>query len=426
MPRAGHLKHISASPRGVSIFLAALAIPSLVHAQGADDGPLFQFGLSTGAIVSSNRGLDENSAGTTTELTSRLDFRFRFATPIQELELSGNIGLRSVNGAEGDNLQGGLFDPNLALGYSRQSRDAKLDVDVFVSERDVSSSELQFIEESADFDLLADTGTQRRFGFDTSLELRRRSPFGITLSAGFTGLRYSETVDPDLTDQDRFRLGTRFRFDINPATRVFVDARLSTFEDFGEPDEGQRETYSLSASLRHDLRNGNAVFTAQATDTEDGTRYVLTAGRTIETELWELTGALGLTRGVNGDVVPTGQLDLSHALPNGRLSANLTRIVRSGNDDDEQEITTLRLGYARELTALTTLDTSFSYTDRSSTGVGDSGTFATLNVGLQRALTADWRMDVGLQHRFREDETGSTARDNQLSINFRRSLAVRR
>lgn len=87
-----------------------------------------------------------------------------------------------------------------ALAYGRQSRDARLDVDVFVNEQDVSSSELQFIEETANFDLLEDTGTQRQFGFDTALELRRRSPFGITLSAGFTGLRFSDTDDPDLTD----------------------------------------------------------------------------------------------------------------------------------------------------------------------------------------------------------------------------------
>lgn len=198
---------------------------------------------------------------------------------------------------------------------------------------------------------------------------------------------------------------------------------LSTFEDFGEPDEGRRDTFTLGAALRQDVRNGNTIFQAQTTDTEDGTRYSLSAGRTVQTELWEFTGIFGLTRGVNGNVVPTGELGLPRALPNGRLSANLVQTVRSGSDDDEQEITTLRLDCATQLTAL---NTSFSYTDRSATDVTDGGTFGAINIGLQHPLTEDWRMDVGLQHRFNTADTSASTQDNQLTINFRKDLAVRR
>lgn len=129
---------------------------------------------------------------------------------------------------------------------------------------------------------------------------------------------------------------------------------------------------------------------------------------------------------MNGNVVPTGELGLSRALPNGRLSANLVQTVRSGSDDDEQEITTLRLDYATQLTALTALNTSFSYTDRSATDVTDGGTFGAINIGLQHPLTEDWRMDVGLQHRFNAADTSASTQDNQLTINFRKDLAVRR
>ena len=415
------------SARLSACLCACLGVAGMASAQAVpdDDGPLLRFGLTTGVTASSNRGLDTDSLGSTTELTSQLDFLMRFATPIQALELSGDLGLRSVSGAEAGSLPSGLYEPALTLGYDRQSRDARLDVDLFLRERDVSSSELQFDPDAADFDLLEDTGTQRRFGADVALELRRRAPFGITLSAGYTGLRYSDTDDPDLTDQDRFRVGARFRFDLNPATQATLNARFSTFEDFGDT-EGRRDTFSLDGSLRRSMTNGSATLRANATDTEDGTRYTLSAGRTLETELWEVTGVLGLTRGVDGNVDPTGELGLTRALPNGELTASLARTVRSNTDDEEQEVTTLRLGYATQLTPLTAFNASYAFTDRDAADDGDDGSFSVLSVGVQHSLTRDWSLNVGLQHRINDDATSGKASDSQLSITVRRSLLVRR
>ncbi|WP_193743608.1 hypothetical protein [Tateyamaria sp. ANG-S1] len=404
---------------------AGLLSVSLGFAQEQSEEPLLQLGITTGVATSSNRGLDVDRTGSTTELTSRLDFLTRFATPIQELEFSGDIGLRSVTGAEDNSLPDGIFEPRLALAYSREARDARLTADLFFQEQDISSSELQFNENTADFDLLEDTGTQQRVGGDVALELRRQSPFGVTLSAGFTTRRFSDADDPDLTDQDRFRLGARFRFNLAPDTQAFLNTRFSTFEDFGTA-EGRRETFSIDGTLRRDLANGNAVVRSNVTDTEDGTRYTLSAGRTIESAAWAFTGLFGVTRGVTGRVRPTGEIDVSRSLRNGELSANLTRTLRSNVDDEEQDVTTVRLGYTTQLSPLTGLNTSFSFTDRDSDGGGDDGSFGVVSLGIQRAITRDWDLNVALQHRLREEDEGDTARDNRLSITLRRDLLVRR
>ena len=401
----------------------ALAVGTPAQAQ-SEDGPLLRFGVTTGAQYNTNRTLDAADPGSTTELSTQLDFLARFATPIQSLELSGDVGLRNVSGAEADDLPGGIVNPNVRLRYTRQSRDAQLTANAFYSERDVSASELQFDPVTADFDLLDTSGTQRNFGVDTSLELRRRAPFGLTLSAGFTGVRFSGTNDPDLSDEDRFRAGLRLRFDINPVTQAVVDTRFSTFEDFGDA-EGRRDTLSLDASLRRDLANGNLLSRANATDTEDGTRYTLSAGRSFETALWQVTGTVGATREVSGDVVFVGGVDLAHELPRGELTFGFDQSVRSGTDDEEQLVTSINLGYRTQLTQLTSFNAGFSFTDRDATAGGDDGRFATLSLGLQHQLSRDLSLSVALERRVSDEDGRDRIDDNVLRINLRRAFVGR-
>lgn len=404
---------------------AGLLIGSTALAQDQNDGPILRLGLSTSAQFNTNRSLDADDTGSTTDLSTRLDFLLRFATPIQSLDISGDVGLRTVNGATEDEQATGIVDPSLRFGYTRQSRDAQLDANAFYVERDVFASELQFDPVTADFDLLDTSGTQRQFGFDARLELRRRAPFGITLSAGFTGLRFSDTTDPDLTDEDRFRAGLGLRFDLNPVTQATVDARLSTFEDFGT-GEGRQDTYTLNTAVRRTLSNGSLRLSANIEDTEDGTRYTLRGSRGFETEFWQMTGSLGLTREIDGDVTAIGGIDLAYDLPNGAITAEFDRTVRSGTDDEEEEVTSLALGYRTELNALTGFNAQFSFTDRKATGVGDDGRFATLSLAVQRQLTRDWSLNVGLEHRIVDDDSSGRADDSLLRVSLRRDLLARR
>ncbi|MEM8633343.1 MAG: hypothetical protein AAGF33_00045 [Pseudomonadota bacterium] len=402
-----------------------LLIAPAALAQGQGDGPILRLGLTTGGQFNTNRTLDRDDPGSTTELSSQLDFLARFATPTQSLDIGGDVTLRGVNGAEADAVATGLVDPNLRLNYTRRSRDAQLDTSAFYSEQDVFASELQFDPVTADFDLLDSGGTQRRFGIDTRLDLRRRAPFGISLSAGFTGVRFSDTTDPDLSDEDRFRAGLGLRFDLTPVTQANVDLRFSSFEDFGD-DEGRRDTYALDAGLRRTLTNGDIGLNAIITDTEDGTRSTLRGTRGFETALWQVTGALGLTREVTGDVTGIGGIDLAYALPNGALTAGFDRSVRSGTDDEEEEVTRLDLGYRTQLNALTQFNAQFSFTDRQASDDGDDGRFTTLSLAVQRQLTRDWSLNIGLEHRIVDDDDTGRADDNLFRVNLRRDLLARR
>lgn len=411
------------TPLYASVFAFCTAMPGM--AQQSGDPPSFRLGLSTGLTTNSNRGLDATRQGSTTEFFSRLDFGLTFATPIQQLVVSGDIGLRTINGAESDTLKNGFADPNLRIDYARQSRDAELSLGIFIRERDASTTSLEFLNGIADPTLVTADGTSLRYGFDAALELRRRSPFGITLSAGYDALRYSDTTAVSLTDQDRFRLGAALRFDLNDSAQATLDLRYRTFEDFGTV-EGIRETIVLGGNIRQNLKNGNMFLRLNSTFTEDGDRYSLSAGRTLNTPLWELSGSLGLTRTENGDIVSIGTFAATRSLPDGTLGATFNRSVNSGSEDNEQEVTSLNLSYAKQLNSLTSIDASFAFNETDNTAAGGTSNLSTFGINLRRNLTSTWRMDVGLQHRVSKSTTGVRARDNQLSINLRHDLSARR
>lgn len=409
------------------ICAAAVTFGLSLPAQGqqTQDIPGLRLGLTNSFVANDNRGLDVQSQGSTFEFISRLDFDLTFATPIQQLEFSGDIALRGLSGAESETLDTGLIDPGLEIGYARQSRDAALSARAFGRQSDASTVTLEFLDDLPDPTLVSANGTRLVYGFDASLELRRRAPFGVTLSAGATALRFSDGAQVSFDDQDRFRLGALFRFDLNPTTQANVNLRYSTFEDFGTL-EGVRETYALDSTVAQELRNGSARVRFGITSTPEGERFSLSAGRSVATELTELGGTLGLTRGTGGDVHPIGTVDFTRRLPDGSLGASLSRSVRAGSDDDEEEITSLGLSYAKQFTPSTAFDANFSYSEANPTGPGASSSIGSIGFNLRHALTRDWQMSVGLQHRISESATGARARDNRLSINLSRDLFVRR
>ncbi|MEP4199305.1 MAG: hypothetical protein ABJL99_27075 [Aliishimia sp.] len=398
----------------------AIALPGALFAQ---DAPNLRFGVTTGFVASDNRGLDDPSLGSTFEAFSRVDFGVTFATPSQQLEVTGDITLRGLNGAEEGSISDGLVDPNLRLSYGRQARNAQLSFDVFIQQSETNTLVAEL--DGSDVSLINDDATRLRYGFDTELELGRQSPFGVTFSTGFTALEYSDTTSTTLTDQDRYRVGARFRFDINPALQAILNARLSTFEDEGTA-EGRRDTVSLDGSLRQTLPAGSFGLNANITSVEEGERYTLTVERSIERPLWEVGGSLGLAQSLDGDVFPIGTLDVTHTLQNGSLSLDLSRSIRSGINDNEQEATSVSVTYAQQLNDVSSFNMGLSYFENDPTDTTGTSSLGTISLGYQRTLAPGWQMNVGINRRINETSAGIKARDNNLSFSVRRDLTARR
>lgn len=414
------------TPADAALALAVLAVcagalPAPAAAQ--QQPPSQRFGLTTGLAFNDNRGLDAPSQGDTTEVFTRFDFGLVFATPLQSLSLNGDITLRGLDGAEAGSIPDGLTDPNLRLSYNRAVRDSQLTFTAFGRESETST----LVEEldGLDLTLVNESATRLSFGFNTELELRRDAPFGITLLAGYTGLRYSNTVSTTLQDTDRSNIGARLRFDINPVLQGTLTARHELFEEGGVP--GTRETTSLDGALRQSLQAGSFGLNANVTSVEEGERYTLSVSRGIEGPLWQATGTLGLTQGTTGDTFPTGTLDYRQELDIGAISLNLTRAIRSGIDDTEREFTAARFDYARPLgpDSSFTVNAAYSETDPTTAGLGTTS-LGSIGLGYRRDLAPGWQMNMGVSRRVSTDAAGATARDNSLSLSVRRELSARR
>lgn len=413
-------------PADAALAMAVLAVcagalPAPASAQ--QQPPSQRFGITTGLAFNDNRGLDAPSQGDTTEVFTRFDFGLVFATPLQSLSLNGDITLRGLDGAEAGSIPDGLTNPNLRLSYNRAVRDSQITVTAFARETETST----LVEEldGLDLTLVNEDATRLSYGVNGELELRRDAPFGITLLAGYTGLRYSDTISTALQDSTRASIGTRLRFNFNPVLQGTLTARFESFDEDGTP--GTRETTSLDGTLRQTLQAGSFGVNANVTSVEEGERYTLSVSRGIEGPLWQATGTFGLTQGTNGDTFPTGTLDYRQEFEIGAMSVNLTHAIRSGIDDEEREFTAARFNYARPLSPVSSLTVSAAYSETDPTTAGTGTTsLGSVGLGYQRDLAPGWQMNMGVSHRVSTDAAGTTARDNSLSLSVRRELSARR
>lgn len=412
------IQDVKQASTGLALCVALLPVTTGAQQQA----PTQSFGISTGLTYNDNRGLDAPSDGDTTELFTRLDFGLVFASPLQSLSLNGDITLRALDGAEEDSIPDGLTDPNVRLRYNRAVREAALSITAFGRETETTT----LVEDLNGLDLaqINENATRLTYGFDASLELGRTSPFGVTLSTGYTGLRYSNTTSTTLQDQDRTRIGASFRFDINSVLQATVGTRYRTFEEDGGAD--LRETFDLTGELTRALQSGSFGMQAGVTRVEEGERYSLSVSRSLETPLWTVGGSIGAEESVSGSTFGSASLNASRNLPNGSLRFGLEHSLRSGLDDDEEEFTSVRFDYSQAVSAQGTFGAAASYREVNPTGTGSTNSLGAVGVSYRHELAPGWNVNVGFNHRVRTTSGVATARDNRLSLSVRRELSALR
>ena len=461
---AGRLaRHAGAS--GLALLLGAgVAVPQQAG------GTLLTFGTTAGIVVDDNRSLDPDGEGTTLQGTARLDFALRYDTPLQSLAISGDAGLRAVSAPDDeDDLSSAFADPSLRFAYQRQARDARLSLNgslrrtaiAFIEPFAIPGDPLlpdppapvvdpidpddpdavplpvvddlddpeepddpQVLDDLDDLDVRTGDGTRINYALGARLELRRRAPLGVTLSAGTSGRRYDDIGSAEFSDETRRNAGVALRFTLNPVTRANLALTYSDFDQDGA-EEGLRQTYAVTAGVSRRLTAGTVSLSGTATSTEDGERYGLSVNRRLRLPLWTFTGRLGVTQTVDGDLSPSLGFGATRALPDGTVSASLDRSIRSGSDDEEREVTQISVDYSKALTPLASFGADLSYVQSDGTGGADSESFGSAGVSLSRTLTEDWSASLSLRHRVENDADTPTARGNTVSLNLRRRVSIR-
>ncbi|ETX13228.1 hypothetical protein OCH239_12685 [Roseivivax halodurans JCM 10272] len=415
-----------------------LGLPVLAQ-ERTPDGRLLTLGLTTGITASDNVDLDPEPTEEV-EATTSLSLGLLSATPTQRFELGTSAGLRALLVGDEDEDSFALDDPNGRFLYTRSSRAAKLSLEGRFDSREITSltpleltsEDLADLEDLQDLeDLIAANQVPRdarrlTFDLDAALETRRDSPFGITYSVGVSGERYSDAPEA-FEEETRASAGLGLRFDLDEITRATTDLRFVTSND---PEEEDR--FSLDLGLTRTIGTDQVGASFGIVENGDATRLSLSANAARDFSTGSVSGSLGVTRADSGNLALTGSLGLTRELsPTQDVSVDLSRRVirldglEEGEPDRERAVSSLSADYSQAVTRLWRfgLDAELTQADVIE-GPGGSDSFGRIGADLSRPLTEDWRLSMGVSHRFEENADGTDATSNTVSVSLNRSFRI--
>lgn len=438
----------------------------LSPAPAQESGTELTFGFSQSVETDDNLDLDPVSQGRTTFASTGLSFGIARETPLDRIGLTASGVLRAV---DGPGAESGFDDQRLDFGYDRDGAQSAFsfnagylqsDVQFIRPLEDFENDEGQ-IELPPDLDDLNGTGTRERYRTGLALELGQDAPIGAALAADYLALRYTDTTDPGLTDNERFNLdgevflrpSQRIEGVLGVGYRVFdeddveqtrretttgflgLNAELSPIwrleARFGYTTIDTREfgtvtrTDGPSGLLRveRDMPNGTVEAGYEQIVTEDGDIRNLTVGRSLDLP----TGTFAFTAGVADSELDSadfiGSLDWVQQLPRGEVNARFARSLDFDEDKGNILRTALFLGYVHNINALSSINLNAGYTvSKELTRTIDRANFS---ASYQHALTSDWSLNTGYRYRMREELTDPRAQSHALFFTIGREFSAR-
>jgi len=436
----------------------------LLPAGAQDSGTEVVFGFRQGLESSDNLDLDPVSLGSTTFVSTELSLGVTHETPLDRFGLMVSGVLRGVNGPSANS---GLDDQRLDLTYGRSGVRSGFEFTAgylqsqieFLQPLDGIGNEDGDITLPPDLDSLKGTGTRERFQTGMTLELGRDAPVGATFRADHLALRYSDTSDPDLFDNQRSNLETEVRLQLSPVTVAKLGLAYRLY-DAVDIEETRRETWreyvgldvEVSPVLRlearlgyasidtrefgvtapsegaegllrlvRDMPDGFVTVEVEQYLTEDATIRTFSAGRSLELPSGKLAVTLGVADSDLDQSKVIGSLGWSQDLPNGQVSAQLQR----GVDFDEEKGNVLRtsmlLNYSYEINSVSSLGFNTAYTV--SEDVSDTIDRASFTATYQHALTKDWALMTGYRYQMREELTDPRAQSHSVFFTIGRDFS---
>ncbi|MGR3762403.1 hypothetical protein ACUXV3_20055 (plasmid) [Roseobacteraceae bacterium NS-SX3] len=439
------------------------------QAAGTGSGYSITLGFETGFRYNDNLGLNTPSRGSTWRWENRLNLGILNETQTDRFSFDLAGLLRMVE-EPGFDLDTGFTDPEARLSYSRDTGNAQ--ASFFAS---YAESELRFSEITGDVnldgvidagDLVVDTGTRERSRISGELRTGINDPLGFSLSASHREVDYRDTTDPSLffNRTDRVSAGVSLR--LSPVLQADLQAAYIDYEDEASPpvDRQTREfsaglTYEMSPrttltvrggqarieetvgtapqtidtgrtasiALVHDLKNGSASASFDRGFGTNGSRTTVLLGRAMELPNGTLGLSLGSSRGPFGDTTAVGSIDVSYNLANSRLQGSLRRDVGTSTQRNELRETRARLAYLYDLSSISSLGLTVNYVDQTNVvpNLGTDRTRANINASYSQALTQDWSMTAGVEHRILEEAGTPRASDNAVIFSLNRQFVLR-
>lgn len=453
-----------------ALILPALS-PVLAQDSAQDGGLQMTLGVRSTLRSDSNYSLSNPSNGRGTVFDTQLSFGLISETRNSRLAFTASTTARAARLPAPAGSVSGIEDPLFQLNYSREGARSSLTLNARYNRAD-----LDFVDPLTDQVLIADpsapggltlvnaTGTrtnlQYGLGFRTGIDM----PVGLNLQLNHRELDYSGTVGPSLYDTQTDSATLGLRFDLTPAMTANVTLSAS---DYVARDAAstRRENRSLSFGLSQNvsealnlsanvglsrntttrlgastLREG-ATFALAATRNlptgnvglsysrsidSNGNRDTLRVSHSQETQLLSAAMSLGLTRGSSGTTSIVANANISRDFARGELSASLSRGVTTNDSLNDVLTTRANAAYTHNINPVSSLafGVTFARTEDGGTGVTTTTDRSSVNITYNRALTEDWDMSAGFEHR-RLTNTAGTAQGNAVFVSLGRSFDLR-
>ena len=450
--------------------------PALGRAGERGPGGLtLAFGVGLSARVADNpelRFADEEAGG---RLTADLSFGLLSQTRLQRLslDLDAPVSLSSNPDEGDDNLE--LRSPRLTFAFEREGARARIGAALRYLRTDLDEARLTDIEDrllgglpEAD-DLVISGGTRTDLDAEVEIATGLGRPLGFELELRAERRSFEGTDDPDLTDRDILGAEGALRLDVSPRLTARLTFDRSRLDD-ATGEERENRAYGASAVYEATARTTlTAALGASEVDAlrrreEDGEGGPLrrsessgavgslgavfelprgTVSAELESELEEggrrdtlrvaralelrpgtaLSGSIGLSRGEDDEASVVADLDFAQELARGALTASLRR--RAGTDEDGEGVVATRasLGLSQRITTVSELVLDLDFARVEQDGSGDESE-AELRLAWRRALTPDWSLSAGYEHRRRGEEDGD-ASSNALFLTLGRDFVIR-
>lgn len=417
-----------------------------------------------------NLSLDIPSEGSTNLSTTALTFNLSSETSVEALDFSAGGLLRLGDLPSNSDAQTGFGEPNLRLGYNRNTGNAVLSFDTFFRQSEVAflrpledfTDAEGNIDLPPDFNDLNGTGTRNSYGFSTSLETGREAPLGFIFDASARAITYDDTpVGSTLTDNWRIGAGITALFRASEITTGRLELDYDRFEEDNTEDL-ERDTYSVLLGVTHELNdittidfglgyeeivthensgdeteegpigqigitrimpNGTADVSLESSRDQSGQRYTLQAGRTLNFALGqELAASIGVTSLDGDDPNLIGRLQFNRELDSSRLRFNFNRQVRTDSDDNERLTTRLGAGYDYDINSISGLSFDFGYSLAEGNTVSNEVARTSADVSYRRSLTEDWFMRTGVSYEYRDEENVGNTDSTSVFLTLNRSF----
>lgn len=435
--------------RTATAFMTVALSVGHLHAQTANSSKTGSLDLTSRVQYDTNPNLTFGTPTGELTVSERADFNVTSETRTQRFDLSGGGSARyTFSGGAG-----GTFDfvrPDVNLRYSNDVKNAGVQATARYLTTDVVG--FYDIDPSAVTIIVADPGTITNWGGSVSADFGRNAPASFNFGLSYNKDDVNGTADPTLYDSSSAAVNAGASLRFSPVTQGDVQLRHQIY-DADDAASTRTQTSTVDVSVSHELKSaltltGNLGYltrdiTVLGTSSQrsgfqaglrvdqarpaggvfgriayDGTgpsdRTSLTLGGSVQMPAADISGSVTAANVTGSGLELIGAASYSQQLADGSVRFGVNQAFTTNQNDQEILTTRLNFQFLKNVTSSSDLNVSLNYTRSEDAGAGSYPTQnrATLGAAYNHALTPDWNMSVGYNHRVYSDDTSRADSDS--------------